>query len=212
MSVDTQLASTTPLPTTLAGTTVKVKDGGGTERLAQLFYVSPAQVNYLVPAGSVNGNGTVTIANTNGSTFSAPVVINTVVPGLFSATKDGKGWTAADVLRVRQDGSQSYEAVIQYDAVQNKYFAVPMNLGPATDQVYLLLYGTGVRFRSSLSAVTSTIGGTAAEVTFAGVQGQYIGLDQITVRIPRSLAGRGNVDVSVTVDTKPTNILSVNIK
>ncbi|MBK6799290.1 MAG: hypothetical protein IPG76_21525 [Acidobacteria bacterium] len=212
MSVDTQLASTTPLPTTLAGTTVKVKDGGGTERLAQLFYVSPAQVNYLVPAGSVNGNGTVTIANTNGSTFSAPVVINTVVPGLFSATKDGKGWTAADVLRVRQDGSQSYEAVIQYDTVQNKYFAVPIDLGPATDQVYLLLYGTGVRFRSSLSAVTSTIGGTAAEVTFAGVQGQYIGLDQITVRIPRSLAGRGNVDVSVTVDTKPTNILSVNIK
>ena len=212
MSIDTQTASGTPLPTTLAGTTVKVKDGGGTERLAPLFYVSPAQVNYLVPAGSVNGNGTVTISNTGGSSFSVPVVINTVAPGLFSASNDGQGLAAAVVLRVRQDGSQSYESAYQYDSAQQKYISLPIDLGPATDKVYVLLFGTGFRFRSSLSAVTSIMGGTPAEVTFAGIQPDYIGLDQVTVLIPRSLAGRGNVDVAVTIDAKPTKTLTVNIK
>ena len=39
-------------PTTLGGTTVTVRDSAGVERLAQLDYVSPRQVNYIVPAGT----------------------------------------------------------------------------------------------------------------------------------------------------------------
>src|SRR5262245_39385422 len=43
----TQIASAAsqPLPTSLAGTTVKVKDSAGVERLAPLFFVSPGQIN-----------------------------------------------------------------------------------------------------------------------------------------------------------------------
>lgn len=43
-------ATTQPLPTSLAGTTVKVKDSANVERLAQLFFVSPGQVNYMYMA------------------------------------------------------------------------------------------------------------------------------------------------------------------
>src|SRR5262245_55749066 len=39
----TSSATTLPLPTSLAGTTVEVKDIGGIERLAPLFFVSPTQ-------------------------------------------------------------------------------------------------------------------------------------------------------------------------
>jgi hypothetical protein len=44
-------ASTLPLPTSLAGTTVKVNG-----QLAPVFYVSATQVNYLIPPDSPVGN------------------------------------------------------------------------------------------------------------------------------------------------------------
>jgi uncharacterized protein (TIGR03437 family) len=43
-------AASTPLPTELAG--VRVRDALGVERLAPLFFVSPSQINYLMPAGA----------------------------------------------------------------------------------------------------------------------------------------------------------------
>jgi len=53
--------------------------------------------------------------------------------------------------------------------------------------------------------------GVAAPVSFAGEQG-LPGLDQINVALPRALAGRGEVDVILTVDGKTANIVRINIK
>ncbi|MBI1766227.1 MAG: hypothetical protein HYR56_32890, partial [Acidobacteria bacterium] len=43
-------ATVLPLPTTLGGASVKVRDSGGMERNAGLFFASPQQINLLVPA------------------------------------------------------------------------------------------------------------------------------------------------------------------
>src|SRR5262249_35564840 len=48
----TQVAISTPLPLELAETMVKIRDSAGTERAAPLFFVSPQQLNYQVPAGT----------------------------------------------------------------------------------------------------------------------------------------------------------------
>jgi uncharacterized protein (TIGR03437 family) len=74
------------------------------------------------------------------------------------------------------------------------------------------LFGTGVRFRSALSGVSAKIGGTDVQVLFAGPQGDFIGLDQLNIQLPRSLAGRGEVDLVLTVDGKTSNTVRVNIK
>ena len=101
---------------------------------------------------------------------------------------------------------------MRFDTTQSKFVAVPIDLGVATDQVFLILYGTGLRYRSALSNAAVKIGGTDAQVGFAGAQGSLVGLDQINALIPRSLIGRGEIDVALTVDGKPTNIVRVNIK
>jgi uncharacterized protein (TIGR03437 family) len=49
-------------------------------------------------------------------------------------------------------------------------------------------------------------------VLFAGPQGGFEGVDQTNIRIPRSLAGRGNVDLLLSVDGKSANTVSLNIK
>jgi len=85
-------------------------------------------------------------------------------------------------------------------------------LGPETDQVFLVPFGTGFRFRSSLSAVTVKIGGADVEVLYAGEAPGFIGLDQLNVRLSRSLIGRGEVDVALTVDGRTANVVRVNVK
>jgi uncharacterized protein (TIGR03437 family) len=101
---------------------------------------------------------------------------------------------------------------LQLNAATNKYEAVPLSIGAATDQLYLLAFGTGFRNRPALSAVTATIGGTNAEVSYAGAQGTFVGLDQPNIRIPASLAGRGDVNVILTVNGKSTNTVTINVK
>lgn len=58
--------------------------------------------------------------------------------------------------------------------------------------------------------MAATIGGDAGKVTFADDQLQFVGLDQVVTRVPRSLVGRGLVTVIITVDGKTANIVRVN--
>jgi uncharacterized protein (TIGR03437 family) len=63
-----------------------------------------------------------------------------------------------------------------------------------------------------LAAVACKIGGADAEVLFAGAAPGFVGLDQSNVRLPCSLAGRGEVDVVMTVDGKAANMVKINVR
>ena len=89
---------------------------------------------------------------------------------------------------------------------------MPIDLGPTTDQVFLVLFGTGLRYRSALSAVSANIGGTDTTVTFAGAQGFFVGLDQVNIRLPRTLLRRGEIDLFLKVDNKTSNTVKINVK
>jgi uncharacterized protein (TIGR03437 family) len=205
-------AIATPLPTMLAGTTVKVRDSAGSERPAPLFFVSPTQINYQMPVSTAPGAATITITGSDGAVSTGNSQIAAVAPGLFAADASGRGLAAALALRIKADGSQSYEPVAQFDPAQNKLVAAPIDLGPETDQVFLILFGTGLRFRSSLNAVTARIGAVDAPVVFAGPLEGFVGLDQVNVLLPRTLIGRGTVSVTLTVDGKSANSVQAEIK
>jgi uncharacterized protein (TIGR03437 family) len=207
-----EAATTIPLPTALAGTTVRVRDSFGYERLAPLFYVRADQVNYQIPSGTAAGLATITVTSGNGTQSVGVKQINTVAPGLFSLDSSGGGLAAAFALRLRGDGSQSYESVARYDAAQGKFVAVPIELGAETDKVFLILYGTGLRSRSSLSAVSVKIGGSEAQLEFAGAHCCLAGLDQINLLLQRSLIGRGEVEIALNADGLAANTVGVTIK
>jgi virginiamycin B lyase len=212
LATATQAATALPLPVELANTRVSVRDSANVTRDAPLFFVSPSQVNYLIPAGTANGAATITFTSGDGRVSLSAAQIANVGPGLFAANADGRGVAAANVLRVKADNSQIYEApAAVFDAAQNRFVARAIDLGPEGDRVFLIFFGSGFRFRSSLSAVTVRIGGVDAQVSFAGAQGGFVGLDQINVSLPRSLAGRGEVDVVLTVDGRIANTVTVKI-
>jgi uncharacterized protein (TIGR03437 family) len=113
---------------------------------------------------------------------------------------------------MKADGTHTFEPVVRYDDAQRQFVPVPVDLGAETDQIVLLLYGTGLRNRSALTSVSVQIGGIGAPPTYAGAQGDFVGLDQINVPLPRSLAGRGDVDIALTVDGQVANVVRISIK
>jgi uncharacterized protein (TIGR03437 family) len=211
LSLGTEVATSIPLPTTLLGTTVKVTDKAGSERMAPLFFVSPGQVNFLIPRDTVAGKATITIANAQTGSLSSTVLIESIVPGLFSAAATGQGLAAAVALRVKPDGAQSFEPVVQLDGL-GRLVATPIDLGPDGDQVFLLLFGTGWRNNSQLMNVTVRVAESDLPVLYAGAQGSFVGQDQINLRLPRTLAGRGEVSLVVTIDGRISNAVNVSIR
>ena len=202
----TQAAQSLPLPTTLLNVMVKVKDSAGTERVAPLFFVSPTQINYQIPDGTSGGAATVTISSNGTTTGTGIATIMAVAPGLYTANQSGAGVAAALLQRVHADGSQSFQNVAQCDAGGGNCTPVSIDVGPDSDRLFLQLYGTGIRSRTALGNVSVQIGNLAGTVLSAGAQGQYAGLDQVNVQLPRAmLKGRGRLTVALTVDGQAAN-------
>jgi uncharacterized protein (TIGR03437 family) len=196
--------------------TVRVKDSTGTEQGAVTLYSGDGQVNFLIPPLAATGMARVQVLSGNVAIAAGAIRIVEVAPGIFTADASGRGLPAAVALRVKPDGTASYEPILRFDATLNRFVPIPIDFGPeagnASDQMLLVLFGTGWRNRSAESNVKVTAGGAAAPVLYAGLQPTLIGLDQINARLPRSLAGRGEVDVVVTVDGKTSNTVRITIK
>jgi fibronectin-binding autotransporter adhesin len=198
---DTALANSVPLPFTLANTSVSVRDAQNTARSAPLFFASPFQLNFQIPPGTVTGAATISLLRAGNVIASTNTTISAVEPALFTANASGTGLPAAVLFRVR-NGVQTAESI-----------TAPIDLGPPGDVTVLVLYGTGFRKRTSLAAVTMKIGGVDVAAGFADAAPGFIGLDQLnTAVLPRSLAGKGLVNLELTVDGKPANLVQVNFK
>jgi uncharacterized protein (TIGR03437 family) len=212
LAAGTLSAATVPLPTTLADTSVRVQDSQETERMAPLFFVSPAQINYLVPEGTATGRAVVNVVSRDQTVAMGALSVVSVSPGLFTANNDGRGAPAAIAVRYAADNSQSWDYAFQCAAAVGSCVPKPIDLGTETDRVYLQLYGTGIRGRSSLTGVSAKLGGTDAEIQYAGPQGTLVGLDQVNMLLPRSLRGRGEVEVTLSIDGTAANPVRVNIQ
>jgi uncharacterized protein (TIGR03437 family) len=207
VTTQTAPANGYPWPTTLAGVQLQFTDSAKVTRPAGLIYVSPSQINFEVPAGTAPGPGTVTVAN-----ITVPVQVGAVAPAIFSANGDGKGVAAATAVRVLLGSHiQGSVQVFQCGNKPGSCTSVPIDTGLDTP-VYLSLYGTGIRGRSSLSNVMVTIGGMPVPVLYAGAQPEVPGLDQVNAGLTLGLRGSGEVDVVVTVDGVSSNAVRVNIK
>jgi uncharacterized protein (TIGR03437 family) len=195
-----QLASGT------AGATVSVTDRAGTSRPATVFYASPSQVNFRIPPGTASGAASLSIASA-GTVTSAVMQIAAVSPGIFQL--NGTALAAAQVARVRSGQPTVLEAVYLVGA-GNAVLPLPIDLGPATDAVYLTIYATGLQ---NAKSVAVTVGGQTVPVLYAGVQGTYDGLDQVNVGpVPRSLTGSGRVNIVLTADGETANPVELAIK
>jgi uncharacterized protein (TIGR03437 family) len=208
LATGTAQALDQPLPTTLGGITLSVTDATGTQRSAPLIYVSPAQINFVVPDGTVPGASTFSITN-GGTTQTATV--RSVAPALFSMNGTGSGVAAATAIAVQAGNPQLQSPVTVFQCTGSSCASVPINVG-VDRPVYVSFYGTGIRNRSSLANVTATINGAGVPVLYAGPTPGFTGLDQVNVGLILSLRGSGESNVVLTVDGQTSNAVTINIQ
>jgi uncharacterized protein (TIGR03437 family) len=197
-----------PSPTTFDGTSVTIVDSTGAPWAAPLIFVSPWQVTFLVPAEVAPGAAKVSVTAGGVTQSAANVQIAKVAPALY--TLNGSGLAAAGALRVSADGTQNIELAYTLNSA-GSFSASPIDMGSASDNVYLQLAGTGLQ-AAGTAGVKVTVGGLDAPVLFVGPQGSFGGLDQVDVQLPAALAGQGNVNVQVTAAGIAANSVQITIK
>ena len=182
-----------------ADSTFSLVDSAGNAYPITPFARGEAQVNFVVPSAALTGVSSFTVS-AGGRTVAASVIrLERVAPALFSASADGKGIAAGLVLTVAADGSRS-TAVI----------SGPVDVSQPSSQVYLMLFGTGMR---NGTKATAKVGGVDVGVAGPVAQGEFEGLDQVNLGpLPSSLSGKGDLDILLMVDGKSANRATVSVK
>ncbi len=214
-STNTEAASSLPLPESLAGTTVSISMsilGTRTPRNCKLYFVSPSRINLYLPPDLSPGPYELTVQPASGTSVKSTLFLARVAPALFTADSTGRGTAAGVVLRVKPDGAQLYEPIVQFDVARNNFAPVPIDLGAPGDQVFLILFGTGFQFRSMNDTVRITIGGIDCQIPFAGEQGSLVGLGQLNILLSPNLRGKGEVDAVLSVGAQSANTVTLTFK
>lgn len=227
LSGGTAFASTLPLPTTLGEVSVRITDSQGTNLLAGLLAVSPEFISYIVPPETADGEAVVVVFSGEQVLASGRLIVRTVAPGLFAANANGQG-PAAAATTIQLAHGETIVALTFSDDPVGERTAVPIDLGTEGDVVTLSLFGTGFRQASNVEV---TIDGIVAEIVDIGpsedlthvndIDNQVLaavgmvpevaisGVDAVIVRLPRDLAGRGEVNVAMTVDGVAANPVTI---
>ena len=202
-----------PYPNTLVGTSVTIRDSRGANIPAPVYFVSPTQINFLIPANIATGTAQIFVNTPEGTSASAQrVEVRSVAPGLFTANADGAGVAAGFATRLLLSGEQQSIPLFAFNETTRLFQNLPLDLGSPGEPLYLVLYGTGFRNRTSLDRIRVTLRGVPIPVHYAGPQGIFAGLDQLNIGpLPPELRGAGTLSFTLEADGEISNRVTVDI-
>jgi uncharacterized protein (TIGR03437 family) len=191
--------SDTPLPLSLAGTSVSIN---GTP--APLLFVSPLQVNLQVPYDAKVGAAKLTVQSNNGSSPEVSFDVAAAGPGVFTQpqTNHVLARNLADgTINTSQTPARPGQYVTAYltgqGLVDPKVTAG--DVAPSTPP-----------FPAPVAPVQVKIGGTLAVVQFAGLAPGFVnGLLQMNVLVPDVSPGELSFDVSIGGVAAATTLISI---
>jgi len=204
------IESISPLPAERNGTSLEITDSDGVTRATGLFgiFSNGKQINFYVDPATALGPATITLRRGDGAFSSAPIEVKLVSPGIFFiANAATQNVALAQYLRI--SGGVAGPLQLTYDPAG--FSLLPIDLDPQGDQIYIALFGTGIRLVGDTAKITATIDGQAVPVlAFAGAAG-FFGLDQVNIGpIPASFIGSGPVQIVLSIDGVVTNTVMVS--
>jgi uncharacterized protein (TIGR03437 family) len=189
------VAPTVPLPDNLGGVSVTING-----RAAPVLYVNSGQINFQIPWETAPGSATLTVSSNGIKSASMNITVLAAAPGLFV---------------------QGSHAI-----VQNSDFSLNSSGNPAKVGETIMTYLTGAGAVSPkvadgaaassttlsrvTSTVTATIGSKTAEVPFAGLAPDFVGLWQVNVVVPTGLT-QGDFPLIISVGGQSSNAANVSV-
>ena len=168
-------ASSNPLPMSLADTSVTVNGIP-----APLLFQSPTQLNAQLPWETLVGPASVVVRTRGASSAALKITVQPAAPGLFT---DAGGYAAA----LNADGSVNSKAnPAAAGSVISVFFT---GLGAVTTAVDDGAAPVAGQIVFALSRVAASIGGSPAQIEFAGLAPLYPGLAQINLKVPALASG-----------------------
>lgn len=187
-------------PKQVAGVTVTV--GGAA---ADLFFVSPTQINFVVPVVAQFGTLSVVVAVGAQTTATCTVVVAPTAPAIFTTDAAGTGF--GSILNGYTFSSAPFT------------LTTPTATNSQTSTI-LAVYGTGFRYAggamvgsapgdvsSHVTAVVTSSSGSSwnLPVLYAGPAPGYEGLDQINVQLVAGLDTSVDTALTISTDAVPSN-------
>ena len=171
-------AGALPLPQTLAGVQVLV-NGRETPLYAVVKENEAEQVNFQVPFETAAGLATVTVRSGGVTVELGQVSVLTVAPAIFSAN--------GAAIVVRHAGNALVTADLPLAAGELVYFYAT-GLGAVENRPETGAPASTTVLSRTTARVTVTLGGVNCEVLFAGAAPGLVGVYQVNIRVPPSIA------------------------
>jgi len=179
-------ASTLPLPITLGGVQVMING-----RAAPLNYVSPTQINAVVPY-LTESVAQIQVISNHQSSSTVTELVGLTSPGVFTySPANGTGYAAALHSNFSVVSTSS-------PAQPGETIQVYVNgLGAVTPTVTDGAPGSGTSpYNTTTNTITTDIDGTAASVSFSGLAPGFAGVYQLNIAIPTGIgAGDHYLDI-----------------
>lgn len=165
-----------PLSTTLGGVSLTITEGATVTQLYPI-YVSPGQINAILPSTVSAGLATLRLVSNGAKSNAITIQVSNSAPGIFAVSSGGFG-----------------PGIIQnYISTANQ--PINSSIAPAAPGQVITIWGTGlgpVTFPDNVAPtagnvaapVTVTIGGQAAAVAYSGRTPCCSGVDQVVATVP----------------------------
>ncbi len=199
LAATTAAASEIPLPTELAGTSVRING-----EAAPIFFVSPGQINAQLPFEVAPGPASAVVRTPAGESAAQTFNVDAKAVGIFQFPGTNRA------VALNQDGSvngpenpESRGNILVVFLTGQGPVSPPVATGRAAPAAPLSF--------ASLSA-TASIGRAAADVKFLGLTPGFVGLAQANIEIPAGAATGTDVVVFISVDGQAGNTATVSIR
>jgi uncharacterized protein (TIGR03437 family) len=203
------LSDSVPLSTTVGGVSVTI-NGVATP----IQFAGPNQINVQVPWSvqvSANpGDGQVIVTNAGIASAAAPVTVASSAPAIYNI--------GGQAIAVNADGSLAAPA----NSIPG-FATHPALIG---DSGGLVIFATGLgavdaaapdgansadQLRKTLAQPVVLVGGVPAEVTFSGLSPQFVGINQINIKIPAGTPTGNAVALQIQVGGTNSNLATIAV-
>ena len=179
-----------PYPATLNGVSVLINN-----KPAPIYFVSPGQLNVLVPFSTTGPTATIVVQNGSANSNAVTVPVAATSPGIYALDQSGSGNGAilhADYSLVNAAKPASAgETILIY---LTGLGAVAPTLADGTA-------GTAGTLYNAATDLTVYVGGQPGNVQFKGQAPGFPGLYQVNVTLPQFLKASGNLPLALQTST-----------
>jgi uncharacterized protein (TIGR03437 family) len=159
---------------------------------APIYFVSPGQIAFIVPAATPLPLASIQVINNSGASNVVDAVVNTTTPGIYTDPANGIGYarvvdvTNGQLLNASTPAQPGDTIEVFATGLGTAYPPVADGAAPPTSTL-----------SKTTHTITADVGGATAAVGFSGLAPTLAGLYQVNVTIPSTLtAGVYTLDLS----------------